>query len=611
LSGFRRDKDDDYYSRAAKRLIRNPAAEQFLMQQPFQPGKTSFQSKRCYLTWNLVGAITSVEMDKFNHGVEIQFTDSSKHKPVKILDRYNFQFAALGENGAIFASQIEKCYKEDGTTQKAGEEGTRPSAIYFKTFNGWTTSSDSDWNFHLPRDENVVTVGCTLTYAAAATDKQLVRIFSYSGVQRGLFSLNGPIVSMCGSTQGNLLAVVYYSAAQLTVLILDLEHQRRVFEGKVSLTPNSILTWLGFAEFGMLMTMDSQGVLRGLSRQYEGQWIPLLDTRICKENLNKTGPKDIYWPVGLMEDKLMCAICKNGAIQPTTFPKPVLSAVDMQIPFMDLNKESVQDEEKYLRKNLFLFEQHLFNGESAFDLKFSAKEQAGQDKILLQLFQRACKGDKSARALDLAASLVLEKSLQIAQQLALHMKKPALAQRIGILMKAKETREKAEKAISIKEFIEEQLEGRKHSKRRRIKLVTSEGEESEEEMTTSKGKSTEKPKSSYSSRWDEEDEATEATIKQLATGNDDEGEAEMSFAQNGEENGQNKENKKRKSAENSLKVEKRNTLPASKGNSLQNSKPAALSKPINPFAPSQLASQSNNPGPAAARPVVNPFAKKD
>jgi hypothetical protein len=56
----------------------------------------------------------------------------------------------------------------------------------------------------------------------------------------------------------------------------------------------------------MLLSQDSHGTFRGLSRAQGYEWVPLLDPATDP----KLNSSDVYWPVGLLEQKMMCAVCK-------------------------------------------------------------------------------------------------------------------------------------------------------------------------------------------------------------------------------------------------------------------------------------------------------------
>jgi len=60
----------------------------------------------------------------------------------------------------------------------------------------------------MPVDENIVAVAAAGRWVAAATDSFILRLFSFSGIQRQPISSPGPVVCLAGHQ--DLLAVVYH-----------------------------------------------------------------------------------------------------------------------------------------------------------------------------------------------------------------------------------------------------------------------------------------------------------------------------------------------------------------------------------------------------------------
>lgn len=184
----------------------------------------------------------------------------------------------------------------------------------------------------------------------------------------------------------------------------------------------------------MLLTMDSHGVIRALSRNWDFQWTPVLDTSLLK----KPGSSDSYWPIGSVDDKLQCVLLRGGARYPQVFPRPQLQAVSMQLPFLDLANENrvASSEEQHARAALLWYDP-AHGGMNTASRWFTAKQETVQDKVILGLFQKACSLDRSSRALDLCTMLHKKKALEIASQLATLEKKPELVKRIAVLMSVK------------------------------------------------------------------------------------------------------------------------------------------------------------------------------
>ena len=98
------DKDDDFGVRKDKKML-----EAINVQGPFQPGSTppAGTGEARFLSYNLVGNITSLEeqtgTDDKIHIVQLNYTDTTKHKANKFRDFFGFKIAAMGAHGAVFA----------------------------------------------------------------------------------------------------------------------------------------------------------------------------------------------------------------------------------------------------------------------------------------------------------------------------------------------------------------------------------------------------------------------------------------------------------------------------------------------------------------------------
>jgi chromosome transmission fidelity protein 4 len=75
------------------------------------------------------------------------------------------------------------------------------------------------------------------------------------------------------------------------------------------ISAGSTLTWIGFGENGMLLTMDSAGLFRLHSRMWEGRWTPVLDTAA---KAGAGSRSDVYWPVAVADNGVLCAVLKVG-----------------------------------------------------------------------------------------------------------------------------------------------------------------------------------------------------------------------------------------------------------------------------------------------------------
>nr|KAJ3421051.1 hypothetical protein HK105_004639 [Polyrhizophydium stewartii] len=429
------------------------------IQPAFQPGSTPERGNKRYLTFNLVGQVSSISGGDATATINVDYHDKSM-RPFHFADHYLYTMAALNESGAAFASAA--C-------------STTPSTVFFRPSDSWATKGQ--WTIQLGADESATAVALTRTAIVVATDMHYLRLFSYGGVQTQLRSVPGPVLSMAG--QGNMLFVVYHDGGvfhgnqSLSYLLLDSDKRATVLQGRLPTSPSSTLDWVGFSDTNIPLTYDSRGILRGLFAHDDAAWVPLLDARIVRGD-----KQDHYWAVGLADDKFMCVVCKSGDKMPAV-GKVLVNEVPLQAPFAQLDVPSAQMEEQWFLKSLMMghtmardpvMRAVLASAGSAqiFDGDDDALEpealntpddpyyrnKTALDKIVLQLVHAACQAERVQRALDLCSVLYSNKSLEGAIKLAVHLHLPALAERINALKEARYVLEKQRKQRADRRRIE-------------------------------------------------------------------------------------------------------------------------------------------------------------
>jgi hypothetical protein len=70
-------------------------------------------------------------------------------------------------------------------------EESRYSTIFYRPIQGWTHSSESEWNFKLPLREMALSVAVGRTWAAVATSRDWIRVFRFSGLQNIVYAIPG------------------------------------------------------------------------------------------------------------------------------------------------------------------------------------------------------------------------------------------------------------------------------------------------------------------------------------------------------------------------------------------------------------------------------------
>ncbi|KAJ4763190.1 WD repeat and HMG-box DNA-binding protein 1 [Rhynchospora pubera] len=395
------------------------------MQDAFQVGFTPpQQGKRRFLCYNLLGCVTSLENDGFSH-VEVDFHDTGRGPRVpSMTDYFGFTMAALNEKGCVLANPCK------------GEKNM--STLMYRPFGSWANNSEWSMRFEL---EEVKVVALGKNWVAAVTSHNFLRIFTESGLQMHILSVNGPVVAAAGS--GDLLAVVTHASDCLSsgdqvleIKVFNINEATQTISGRLPLTPCSHLTWLGFSEDGRLGSFDSKGNLRVYSDQFGGSWLPVFSADKARKSEDEN-----YWIVGFNATKLFCIVCKSPESYPSVMPKPVLTILEFSSPLAssDLGADEVENE--FMMTNLQLSEiRKKIKDMEAFGLDVTALDdeafslEVKLDRCILKLIASCCHSDRLVRATELARLLSTQKSLKGAITIVTASKLPILQEKFSTIL---------------------------------------------------------------------------------------------------------------------------------------------------------------------------------
>merc|ERR1712137_1446547 len=158
------------------------------MQEAFQVGcSPEYKQKKC-LNWTLLGTIVSTLEESGTRMIDITLNDNTKTQPKRMTDHFGFTKAALGELGAVFASEVDE---------------TVPATVFYRPFDKWT--SNSEWRIQLDYSEQILGLSIGSQFVSVATDQFTIRIITTGGIQCGLISLPGPFV--CSSAYQDKLVI--------------------------------------------------------------------------------------------------------------------------------------------------------------------------------------------------------------------------------------------------------------------------------------------------------------------------------------------------------------------------------------------------------------------
>ncbi|XP_069773039.1 WD repeat and HMG-box DNA-binding protein 1 isoform X2 [Narcine bancroftii] len=390
-------------------------------QKAFQPCSTPSHLSHRFMVWNSIGIIRCYNDDE-GTAIDVEFHDTSVHHAMHLSNVLNHTMADLSHEAVLLA-----CAKQD----------EHPSTLHCIHFNSRDTNKE--WMVDMPDDENIDAICLGQGWAAVSTSALIVRTFTIGGIQKELFSLMGPVVSMSG--HGEQLLISYHQGTGfdgdqcLGVQLMELgERKQQVLQGiALPLSRKSYLGWQGFSAEGTPVFADSNGIVQMLNRSLGNTWVPVSNTRDhCK------GKSDYYWVVGIHENpqQLRCIPCK-GAKFPPTLPRPTVTVLPLKLPYCQTNSEKGQLEELYWRS--VLFHNHFnYLAENNYEFDQAAEKHAlkEQQELLMKMFALSCKVDREFRCEELS-EFMTQNVLNLAIKYASRSKRLTLAERLSDLAQKK------------------------------------------------------------------------------------------------------------------------------------------------------------------------------
>ncbi|MBZ3884758.1 WD repeat and HMG-box DNA-binding protein 1 [Sciurus carolinensis] len=340
-------------------------------QKPFQSGSTPLHLTHRFMVWNSIGIIRCYN-DEQDNAIDVEFHDTSIHHATHLSNALNYTVADLSHEAILLA-----CESTDELASK----------LHCLHFSSWDSSKE--WIVDMPPNEDIEAICLGQGWAAAATSALLLRLFTIGGVQKEIFSLPGPVVSMAG--HGEQLFIIYHRGTPCYV--------------------------------------DSEGCVRMLNRGLGNTWTPVCSTREhCK------GKSDHYWVIGIHENpqQLRCIPCK-GSRFPPTLPRPAVAILSFKIPFCQIATEKGQMEEQFWRS--VLFHNHLeYLAKNGYEYEESTKNQAikEQQELLMKMLALSCKLEREFRCVELA-DLMTQNAVNLAIKYASRSRKLLLAQKLSEL----------------------------------------------------------------------------------------------------------------------------------------------------------------------------------
>jgi hypothetical protein len=461
-----RDDDDDMISNdgAVDASIHGKAHQSSIvmheipLQAPFQPSATKPDHLfRRYLVWNHVGSI--ITRESVNNRIDIRFSNTAgSNKAESFTDVDHFTKASLSFEGAIFANdaEIDETQKNSAVFDDENmKKELRGSLIMYRAFPNQSQlqGCNESFTYQLEDGEHVDCLAVGKGWAAVATSKNYLRIFSSTGIQLSISQFVGQVIAMTGYETS--LAIVYHVSSPInaafcyavdlydinTFLGRSCPIQQILSQRAIPSQKNASLTWIGFdVELNTFLTLDSAGNLISLMKIHQSspanagwQWVPVLDIAKLKKNADYT-----YWPIMVKNAKLAYVLL-NGESKPSVYPQPVVSTKAFKLPIIR-NKEGKDKGEaanervqsalwssiqlahyENIYHSLQMDQLNLMNEEQAqYYQQMIDESQTKHDKALLKMMQEACRMQQAGHAIDLVQGLRSDISMNAAITVANH-----------------------------------------------------------------------------------------------------------------------------------------------------------------------------------------------
>lgn len=442
------------------------AAAVVVQRAPFQPGATCLDPRRRWLAWNEHGVLKFFASDDRGREDAGRRGKSGRSKPSSVPSGGRIEVEYSRERGR---SAVREIRAPDGLLMGALGPGmvalatvnsmACPARIIVHLSVPWERPS---FEFSLPDDdERVEALAVGRNFLAALTSRRQLRVLTITGVPIGVLALAGPPVCLA-ACEDLLLCITLAPGPQgaepaLEYALYGISAKERLASGRLPLSPEASLRWIGFSAEALPMALDSAGVLRVLAlsggapllASSAGDWVPVVE-------LEDRGAR--FWPVRAEGSSLFGAQASKSSGEPRPGAVQRLQAVRFRLPF----SADVEPAERFLRQRLsgahlsFALEAGLLPTPA----RNSARDAVGQrlradSHQVLKLFESTAKLGNLEEALDIASNYFSSSAaqqvrlLQDARGVANTLGLEALAERVAaVLRSVEQEREAAARAAA-------------------------------------------------------------------------------------------------------------------------------------------------------------------
>ncbi|KAJ9065241.1 DNA polymerase alpha accessory factor Mcl1, variant 2 [Entomophthora muscae] len=419
------DSDVDIMSDPAAPAYKPMAAVAVVEVQPsFQPCATLVEgSAHQFLAFNNIGYIT-VFLTQSDPIYSVTFHNKEQLKDYSFSDARLFTIASLDPLGAMFAmhalaADTDDYADDDDFVIPAGAKA-QPAVLFYRPHGSWDINNS--WEAKLPKGEDFQTAVTTSHGPIITTTLGFVRFFSCTGIQTYMCMAPSPTMLSIATDYKELVLHVYHTSAERSQLRLayslySVSAHQTIASGPLTLAPEATLEWVGFSDEGLPACSDSNGLVQVLAHPHQPEralWHPVASLDLAK-----------HAPYGLAAGYLYCI----DTSAPSWITSPRAEQVPWKVPAMETSQGEAEVEGQLMAQWVMR--------DLSLNTSVSAKSSQAlvEDRLLLQLFKKACQDGTSLRySLELAALLNRPSSLQSAIKIANSLNHPTLSERLERLI---------------------------------------------------------------------------------------------------------------------------------------------------------------------------------
>lgn len=443
---------------------------------PYSPGSTPWvqslnsstsKTKRRYLFMNFIGYAWSVKSDSGDSrddqkSITISFFDRTNNKDYHFIDNNDYDLCSMNERGVTLACS--------GFHNELNPNGGK---IFYRHHN----NTNDSWDRKVPliTGEYITSICITNTVQGNSGDSIIVvgtnfgylRFFNLYGLCVNIMK-TAPIVTLISSELSTVFVIHQAASSNYTYSLINVNEDYKFVQQDNALPLQQpqgrepLIKGVFFNDYSDPCLIagfdDSLTILSHWREENNARWIPVLN---CKETVTEFGLSSSKanwksWPLGCIDDKLVCLILKNNDPYPG-FPLPLPVELDIKLPikcFKYLKSKKNEDEgpdeiagkledaneddpeEEFLRASTFgkLLNSCLVDAEDEEQhLERLNNYSVTFDKSLLKLFASACQDSRLNKAFSVVKLIKNDKALLAASKIAERFELLNLATKINKL----------------------------------------------------------------------------------------------------------------------------------------------------------------------------------